>query len=186
MKFNKIAIIAILAIFTVILAGSASAFDLGFLTGGDESQDAEPIEVTVGGIDFTIPAGFTENEEYRMDNESSGTGGVDYYMSAAGFEDESKDNAIYIMVADYGEYNVTSDILASVAGSDAVQKTINGKEGYFVESTNDQAAQANEQAEMMEMDEMTADTVYIFMYAEDGDLVYIGATDEAYLNEVVK
>lgn len=184
MKFNKIAIIAILAIFTVILAGSASAFDLGFLT-GDDSQDAGPTEVTVGGIDFTIPAGFTENEEYKMDNESGGSPGVDYFMSAAGFEDESKENAIYIMVADYGDYNVTNDILESVAGDDAVKKTINGKEGYFVESTNDQAAQANEQAEMMEMEEMTADTVYIFMYAENGDLVYIGATDEAYFNDVI-
>ena len=29
MKFNRIAIIAILAILTVVLAGSASAFDLG-------------------------------------------------------------------------------------------------------------------------------------------------------------
>ena len=120
-----------------------------------------------------------------MDNESGGSPGVDYFMSAAGFEDESKENAIYIMVADYGDYNVTNDILESVAGDDAVKKTINGKEGYFVESTNDQAAQANEQAEMMEMEEMTADTVYIFMYAENGDLVYIGASDEAYFNEVI-
>ena len=52
MKFNRIAIIAILAILTVVLAGSVSAFDLGFLTGGD----SEPQEVTVGGIDFNIPA----------------------------------------------------------------------------------------------------------------------------------
>ena len=57
MKFNKIAIIAILAILTVVLAGSASAFDLGFLSGGD----SEPQDVPVGGIDFSIPAGFTEN-----------------------------------------------------------------------------------------------------------------------------
>ena len=78
MKFNRIAIIAILAIFTVILAGSASAFDLGFLTG----SDSEPQEVTVGGIDFNIPAGFTENEDYAIcggfpliiNNEIAGTG----------------------------------------------------------------------------------------------------------------
>ena len=63
MKFNRIAIIAILAILTVVLAGSASAFDLGFLGGGD----SEAQQITVGGIDFNIPAGFTENEDYKMD-----------------------------------------------------------------------------------------------------------------------
>ena len=56
MKINRIAIIAVLAILTVVLAGSASAFDLGFLTGDGAAQD-----VNIGGIDFTIPAGFTEN-----------------------------------------------------------------------------------------------------------------------------
>ena len=61
MKFNRIAIIAILVIFTVVLAGSASAFDLGFLGGG--SSEAQ--QITVGGIDFNIPAGFTENEDYQ-------------------------------------------------------------------------------------------------------------------------
>lgn len=86
MKFNRIAIIAILAILTVVLAGSVSAFDLGFLSGGD----SEPQEITVGGIDFSIPAGFNENEEYKMVNEKSNTSGIDYYMSSAGFEDDSK------------------------------------------------------------------------------------------------
>lgn len=182
MKFNKIAIIAVLAILTVVLAGSASAFDLSFLTGSDDA----PQDITVGGIDFTIPAGFTENEEYKMDNESSSQGS-DFYMSSAGFEDDSKKNAIYVMVADYGEYNVTDEVLAYVADSeDAVKKTINGHNGYFIESTNDQASQANDQTEMMNMDDITSDTIYMFMYEENGDLVYIGVTDESYLNEIIK
>ena len=108
MKFNRIAIIAILAILTVVLAGSASAFDLGFLGGGD----SEAQQITVGGIDFNIPAGFTENEDYKMDNEkSNSTTGVDYTMSAAGYEDDSKQNAIYVLVGDYGDYNVTNEIV---------------------------------------------------------------------------
>ena len=44
MKFNRIAIIAILAILTVVLAGSASAFDLGFLGGGDSEAQQITVE----------------------------------------------------------------------------------------------------------------------------------------------
>lgn len=179
MKINKIAIIAVLAILTVVLAGSASAFDLGFLTGSDDA----PQDVTVGGIDFTIPAGFTENEDYKMDNESSSAAGSEFYMSAAGFEDDSKENAIYIMVADYGQYNVTEEVLEYVVESyDYEKTTINGHAGYLVKETNDQADMMN----MTELTETGSDTVYMFMYEENGDLVYIGATDQSYFNEVIK
>jgi hypothetical protein len=172
MKINRIAILAILAIFTVVLAGSASAFDLGFLGG----SDSEPQQVTVGGIDFSIPAGFTENEDYRMENESS-SAGDDFYMSAAGFEDDSKQNAIYIMVADYGDYNVTDDIIAYVADSmDGEKKTINGHTGYVAKQTS-----AESDSSMLDVD----DDVYVFIYEQDGDLVFIGATDQAYFDDVV-
>ena len=173
MKFNRIAIIAILAILTVVLAGSASAFDLGFLTGGD----SEPQQITVGGIDFNIPAGFTENEDYKMDNEkSSSTTGVDYYMSAAGYEDASKQNAIYVLVGDYGNYNVTDQIIEYVLDDmDYEKKTINGKDGYLVQqsSSDSSALMATEQP------------VYMFVYEENGDIVFIGATDESYLGDVI-
>ena len=172
MKFNRIAILAILAILTVVLAGSASAFDLGFLGG----SDSEPQQVTVGGIDFNIPAGFTENEDYRMENESASSG-TDYYMSAAGFEDDSKANAIYIMVADYGEYNVTDDIIAYVADTmDGEKKTINGHSGYVAKQTS-----AESDSSMLDVD----DDVYVFIYEQNGDLVFIGATDQAYFDDVV-
>ena len=142
MKFNRIAIIAILAILTVVLAGSASAFDLGFLSGGD----SEPQEITVGGIDFTIPAGFNENEEYKMVNEKSNTSGIDYYMSSAGFED-----------------------------MDYERKTINGHNGYLVQQTTSSSSSLM----AVEM------PVYMFVYEENGDLVFIGATDESYFNDVI-
>ena len=172
MKFNRIAILAILAILTVVLAGSASAFDLGFLGG----SDSEPQQVTVGGIDFNIPAGFTENEDYRMENESASSG-TDYYMSAAGFEDDSKANAIYIMVADYGEYNVTDDVIAYVADTmDGEKKTINGHSGYIARQTS-----AESDSSMLDVD----DDVYVFIYEQNGDLVFIGATDQAYFDDVV-
>ena len=173
MKFNRIAIIAILAILTVVLAGSASAFDLGFLGCGD----SEAQQITVGGIDFNIPAGFTENEDYKMDNEkSNSTTGVDYTMSAAGYEDDSKQNAIYVLVGDYGDYNVTNEIVEYVLDDmDYEKKTINGHDGYLVQqNTTDSSA-------LME----TEQPVYMFVYEENGDLVFIGATDESYFGDVI-
>ena len=171
MKSSKIAILAILAILTVVLAGSASAFDLGFLSG-----DSEPQQVTVGGIDFNVPAGFTENEDYRMENESSSSGS-DFYMSAAGFEDDTKKKAIYIMVADYGEYEVTDDILDIFAESmDGEKKTINGQSGYIANQTS-----ANSDSSLLDVD----DEVYVFLYQQDGDLVFLGATDQSYFSDII-
>ena len=180
MKFNRIAIIAILAILTVVLAGSASAFDLGFLGGGD----SEAQQITVGGIDFNIPAGFTENEDYKMDNEkSNSTTGVDYTMSAAGYEDDSKQNAIYVLVGDYGDYNVTNEIVEYVLDDmDYEKKTINGHDGYLVQqNTTDSSQNTTDSSALME----TEQPVYMFVYEENGDLVFIGATDESYFGDVI-
>ena len=172
MKFNRIAIIAILAILTVVLAGSVSAFDLGFLSGGD----SEPQEITVGGIDFNIPAGFNENEEYKMVNEKSNTSGIDYYMSSAGFEDDSKQKAIYILVGDYDEYNVTDEIIEYVLDDmDYEKKTINDHNGYLVQESSSSSSS------LMAVEE----PVYMFVYEQNGDLVFIGATDESYFSDVI-
>lgn len=172
MKFNRIAIIAILAILTVVLAGSVSAFDLGFLSGGD----SEPQEITVGGIDFSIPAGFNENEEYKMVNEKSNTSGIDYYMSSAGFEDDSKQKAIYILVGDYDEYNVTDEIIEYVLDDmDYEKKTINGHDGYLVQQSTSSSSS------LMAVEE----PIYMFVYEENGDLVFLGATDDSYFSDVI-
>ena len=172
MKFNRIAIIAILAILTVVLAGSVSAFDVGFLSGGD----SEPQEITVGGIDFSIPAGFDENEEYKMVNEKSNTSGIDYYMSSAGFEDDSKQKAIYILVGDYDEYNVTDEIIEYVLDDmDYEKKTINGHDGYLVQQSTSSSSS------LMAVEE----PIYMFVYEENGDLVFLGATDDSYFSDVI-
>ena len=172
MKFNRIAIIAILAILTVVLAGSVSAFDLGFLTGGD----SEPQEVTVGGIDFNIPAGFTENEDYKMVDEKSNASSIDYYVSSAGFEDDTGEKAIYILVGDYDEYNVTDEIIEYVLDDmDYEKKTINGHNGYLVQQTTSSSSS------LMEVEV----PVYMFVYEENGDLVFIGVTDDSYFSDVI-
>ena len=110
-----------------------------------------------------------------MDNEkSSSTTGVDYTMSAAGYEDDSKQNAIYVLVGDYGDYNVTNEIVEYVLDDmDYEKKTINGHDGYLVQqNTTDSSA-------LME----TEQPVYMFVYEENGDLVFIGATDESYFGD---
>ncbi|MBE6512995.1 MAG: hypothetical protein E7Z75_07655 [Methanobrevibacter olleyae] len=172
MKFNRIAILAILAILTVVLAGSASAFDLGFLSGGS----SEPQEVTVGGIDFLIPAGLNENEDYKMVDEKSNTSGVDYYISSAGFENDAGDKAVYILVGDYGEYNVTDSIIEYVLDDmDYEKKTINGHDGYLVQESSSSGSS------LMAVEE----PIYMFVYEENGDLVFLGATDESYFSDMI-
>lgn len=172
MKFNRIAIIAILAILTVVLAGSVSAFDLGFLTGGD----SEPQQITVGGLDFNIPAGFTENEDYRMVDEKSSASGVEYTMNAVGYEDDTKQKAIYILVDDYKDYDVTDKVIETVLDQMGYEKkTINGKDGYLVQENS------TDTSSLME----TEQPVYMYVYEENGDLVFIGASDESYFSDVI-
>ena len=105
MQKRKILFIGLLAIFAIVIAGSASAFDLGFLTG-----DSGPETVTIEGIDFNIPEGYKEDENYSYVNETASSGSVKYVMNGKTFEND-KGDAIAILIADYGKYNVTEDIL---------------------------------------------------------------------------
>ena len=97
-------------------------------------------------------------------------------MSAAGFEDDKKEKAIYILVGDYRDYNVTDQVIEYVLdGMDYEKKTINGHDGYLVQqNTTDSSA-------LME----TEQPVYMFVYEENGDLVFIGATDESYFGDIL-
>ena len=154
MQKRKILFIGLLAIFAIVIAGSASAFDLGFLTG-----DSGPETVTIEGIDFNIPEGYKEDENYSYVNETASSGSVKYVMNGKTFEND-KGDAIAILIADYGKYNVTDDILKQVADE---KKTINGHDGY-----------------------VKVDGIFtIFSYIEDGDLVTVTASDESVIDQVV-
>ena len=89
-----------LAILAIVIAGSASAFDLGFL--GDDSS---PEEVTIEGINFTIPAGYEEDPNYAYVNETSTVNGLTYTMNGKTYQNDEGD-AIAILIADYGKYKV--------------------------------------------------------------------------------
>lgn len=174
MKANRIVILAMLAI---VLSGSASAsaFDFNFLTG----SNGEVQEITVGGIHFNMPAGFSENENYTLDHENLSSEDFEYYISSVGYEDASKDNAIYILVEDFGQENVSADVVKEVGESmDGQNKTVNGHDGYIIEQNN------NGGNESLIMQAGTND--YIFLYADNGDMVYVGATDPSYFEQVIK
>ena len=97
-------------------------------------------------------------------------------MSSAGFEDDTGEKAIYILVGDYDEYNVTDEIIEYVLNDmDYERKTINGHNGYLVQQTTSSSSSLM----AVEM------PVYMFVYEENGDLVFIGATDESYFNDVI-
>lgn len=172
MKANRIVILAILAI---VLAGSASALDLNIFSG----LNGEVQEITVGGIDFNMPEGFTQNENYTLNHENLSSEDFEYYLSSVGYEDASKDKAIYILVEDYGQENVSDDVIKEVGESmDGQNKTVNGHDGYLIEQNN------NGGNESLIMQAGTND--YIFLYGQNGDLVYVGATDPSYFEQVIK
>ncbi len=154
MQKNKIMILAILTIFTVVLAGSASAFDLGFLSGDDE-----PTEVTIEGIKFNIPSGFQEDKVNSIENETAHSGTITYTMNGKTYEN-AKGEAIAIVIADYGDYNVTDEILSQVADD---KKTVNGVDGYVTVDNN----------------------CTVFAYEENGDLVTVTTTDDSLLETIV-
>ena len=154
MQNRKILFIGLLAIFAIVIAGSVSAFDLGFLSGG-----SGPEEITIEGINFTIPEGYKEDANNSFVNETASVGSLTYTMNGKTFENDDGD-AIAILIADYGEYNVTDEVLQQVADK---PKTINGHDGY-----------------------VKKDGIFtIFSYEEDGDLVTITASDEDIIDQVV-
>ena len=135
MQKRKILIIGLLAIFAIVIAGSVSAFDFGFLGG-----DSGPETVNIEGINFTIPEGYKENTNYSYENDDG--------------------DAIAILIANYGKYKVTDEILKQVADE---KKTINDHKGFIKK-----------------------DGVFtIFAYEENGDLVTITASDESVIDQVV-
>ncbi|WP_406534198.1 hypothetical protein [Methanobrevibacter sp.] len=139
-----------LVLIAIMAIGSVSAFDLGSILSGDEDA-AENETVTIDGIDFNIPAGFTEDPAHATDNQTNQQGGITYITNGKLYE--NNDTIVALLVADYGEYKVTDEIAQSVGGE---AETINNVSGY-----------------------LTTDGIYkVFNYAKDDKLVVISANDE--------
>ena len=143
---KKIIFGASLVLIAIMAIGSASAFDLGSLLGGGGNET-----VTIDGVDFNIPEGFTEDPDEATDNETNEQSGISYITNGKVYEKDG----IYValLVADYGEYKVTDEIAGAVGGE---ATTINNVSGY-----------------------LSTDGAYsVFNYAKDDKLVVISANDE--------
>ena len=139
----------IFAIFALVLVAisitAVSAFDLGGLIGGDSTSEAQ--NVTLRGIDFTIPAGYDEDEIYAIDGEVNESSGVTYTSWGKTYENDDGD-IVSLLVAEYDGVEVDDEMPAYI-GSDKM--TVNGVDGYKYD----------------------VDPFYGFTYAMDGKLVII-------------
>lgn len=146
-----IVICAFLILATSITA--VSAFDLGNLFGSGENET-----VTIGGIDFNIPAGFNEesdNESYKIADEFSKSG---YKVDAKVYKKDSTEVGLFVV--DFSDYEVDGDeMLASLDGNET---TINGEMGII-----------------------NFDETYLFSYVNDTNLVIISSTDENNIGEFI-
>ena len=158
MQKRSILFIGVLALFAIVIVGSASAFDLGSLLG--DSSGGESQQVTIEGINFTIPEGYTEQVNGSMDNEKLSAGTLTYTVNGKTFVSLKNKDALAILVADYGDYNVTDQILQQVADE---KKTIAGQDGYV----------------------KVEGGFTIFSYEVNGDLVTISASNETVIEEVL-
>ena len=158
MQKRKILFISMLAIFAILIVGSASAFDLGSLL-GDSSSESTGEQGTIAGLNFTIPEGYKEDPSAVFKNVTQTVGSVSFTMDGQSFENKNGDS-LAILVADYGDYNVTDDILNDGSSE---KKTINGIDGYIKKD----------------------DGFTVFSYEENGDLVSISTSDENVIEEVL-
>lgn len=141
----------ILALTLIVIAASVtavSAFSLDDLAGGS----SEPEKITIDGIDFQVPDGFTEDHAYESVNETSSQGGIEYTFNQKLFEND-KNESVSILVGDYGEYKVTDDVIQVIADE---KKTISGIDGFTAEDSG----------------------IYIFAYAKNDKLVVLTSSED--------
>lgn len=151
-------IIAIFALLIVAISISAvSALDLGGLVGGSSAAEAE--NVTIDGINFTIPAGYVEDEDLAVNGEVNETSGVKYTTWGKTYSNDAGE-VISIGVATYDGVEV-NDTMPAYIGGDA--ETINGVSGY----------------------EYEVEPFDGFTYAKNGKLVILSVTEDDVLNQII-
>ena len=141
-------IFAVLSIFLMLMVGCAYAAD---------STDANNNTVTISGVNFTIPDGFTEDVAEAVVNESNSDDGYNYITNQKMFED-ANDNLILISVETFEE-NITDDYISDF-GENATFNNISG-------SLEDLGFLA------------------LFTYVQDGQLVVITANNQDLIEEVL-
>lgn len=151
MNKKIIVICAFLILATSITA--VSAFDLGNLFGTSQNET-----VTVGGIDFNIPAEF-DNESTKESNKVvDGLKKSGYKVDAKVFKKDSTE--VGIIVADFSDYEVDGDEM--LGNLDGNETTIKGEKGII-----------------------NFDETYLFSYIKDTNLVIISSTDENIIGDFI-
>ena len=153
-NMNKKALIIFSLLMVVLSTTAISAFDLNGW--GNDSQDEK---VTIEGIDFNIPAGYTEDEDLAVDGQVNETNGIEVTTWSKTFS-VSDDDFVSIAVAEYDGVEV-DDSIPEIVGQDA--KTVNGIDGYDYS--------------FGPMDGIT--------YAKDGKLVIVMVMGEISLEDVI-
>ena len=150
---KKILLLASIVVLAVVAIGSVSAFDLGSLTGGDEGTT-----VTIGGEEFTIPAGYEENTDLAVDDNVTEYSTFTSTLNEKVFD--KGDDFIIIMVSEYDGTDVDDDLINFLHGE---SKKINDIEGF----------QQND------------DTTFSFSYGKDNKVITVSATQEEVLNQII-
>lgn len=109
-------IFAILSILAVLMIGCAYA--------SDSTDSLNNNTITISGMNFTIPDGFTEDVEEAIVNETGSDEGYNYVTESKTFE--CNDDFIIISVSIYDK-NLTVDYMQDFGD----ESTINNVTGYF-------------------------------------------------------
>ena len=152
--------ILVLFLFVAIVSMStACAFDFNDLL-NPSSNDQAGENVTIYGIDFNIPSGFTEVINESVDNEADDNPYVDYNLSSKTYVNTNGD---VIIVSASTSDTPADDNFAKDASEGGNKTTINGVEGYTYSDSDFES----------------------FTFAKDGKLVIISVSDKQLLNDVV-
>ena len=106
---KKILLVLSLALIALVMASAVSA---------DE-------KVTIDGIDFNIPEGYTEDVDSAVVNETETDDGVTYVSNGKFFDDGNY--TMLLLVADYGGADVAEAAFAEVEGENLTIHNTTGK-----------------------------------------------------------
>lgn len=153
--------ILVILTFFILIAGMSTACAFNINDFSNVLFGAPKEGVTLAGVDFNIPDGFSEVENESVYNEQVNNPNLDLNFSSKVYTNVSGDAIILSVSASNtpAEDNYARDI----AGDDANKTTINGIEGY----------------------EYTDPGFDGFSYVKDGKLVILSSTDKELFKDVI-
>lgn len=155
---KRIFAILSLVILAIICMGTASAFDLGSLFGGDNSSTGE--NITIDGTNYYIPAGFEEIKNESRNNHSEYINSIKVLTNGKTYANNKTAEVISICIATYEGLEVIDDTARDVGNE---KKTIKGVDGYTYEDGN----------------------ITGFVYANNGKLAIITTNNATLIDQVI-